>query len=75
MNHTQWNPISQQYEERPVEYEQEEDGRWIAEDVDVPGCMAYGATKEEALANPNKFRPGHVTRGDIMDEGMFKIQE
>jgi predicted RNase H-like HicB family nuclease len=34
-----------------VEFEQEEDGRWIAEIVDLPGVMAYGRTKEEAKAN------------------------
>ena len=33
-----------------VEYEQEEDGRWIAEVLELPGVMVYGATKEEALA-------------------------
>ncbi len=33
-----------------VETEREEDGRWIAEVPLVPGAMAYGATKEEAVA-------------------------
>ena len=33
-----------------VEYEQEEDGRWIAEVVELPGVMVYGGTREEALA-------------------------
>ena len=33
-----------------IEYEQEEDGRWIAEVVELPGVMVYGATREEALA-------------------------
>jgi predicted RNase H-like HicB family nuclease len=33
-----------------IETEEEEDGRWIAEIVDLPGVMAYGATKEEAMA-------------------------
>jgi predicted RNase H-like HicB family nuclease len=31
-----------------IEFEQEEDGRWIAEIVALPGVMAYGATKTEA---------------------------
>lgn len=34
-----------------VEIEREGDGRWLAEVVDLPGCMAYGATAEEALAH------------------------
>lgn len=33
-----------------VEIEQEEDGRWIAEVVDLPGALAYGQTPEEAKA-------------------------
>ena len=33
-----------------VETEREEDGRWIAEVVDLPGVMAYGATRGDALA-------------------------
>ena len=33
-----------------VEFEQEEDGRWIAEVPELPGVMVYGATWEESLA-------------------------
>ena len=33
-----------------VELEQEEDGRWIAEVVDLPGVLAYGRTPEKAKA-------------------------
>ena len=33
-----------------IEVEREEDGRWIAEAPTLPGVMAYGATKEEAIA-------------------------
>jgi len=33
-----------------VELEQERDGRWIAEVVELPGVMAYGSTPEEARA-------------------------
>lgn len=32
-----------------VEIEHETDGRWIAEIPDVPGALAYGATKSEAI--------------------------
>lgn len=31
-----------------VEFEREEDGRWIAEIAKLPGVMAYGSTKKEA---------------------------
>ena len=33
-----------------VEIEREDDGRWIAEVVALPGVLAYGATRDEALA-------------------------
>jgi predicted RNase H-like HicB family nuclease len=33
-----------------LETEQEEDGRWIAEVRDLPGVLAYGATRFEAIA-------------------------
>lgn len=32
-----------------VELEQEEDGRWIADVLDVPGVVAYGETREQAV--------------------------
>lgn len=31
-----------------LELEQEEDGRWIAEVIELPGTIAYGSTPEEA---------------------------
>jgi predicted RNase H-like HicB family nuclease len=31
-----------------VEIEREDDGRWIAEVLDLPGVMAYGSSAEEA---------------------------
>lgn len=34
-----------------VETEREEDGRWIAEVLDLPGVMAYGTTENEAVAS------------------------
>lgn len=34
-----------------VETELEADGRWIAEIVEVPGVLAYGATEREAVAS------------------------
>jgi predicted RNase H-like HicB family nuclease len=33
-----------------IEIEQEQDGRWIAEVVDLPGVLAYGQTPEQATA-------------------------
>jgi predicted RNase H-like HicB family nuclease len=33
-----------------VEYEEEDDGRWLAEVLELPGALAYGQTAEEAVA-------------------------
>ena len=33
-----------------IEIEREDDGRWIAEVPDLPGVLAYGQTREEAIA-------------------------
>ncbi|HSU69140.1 MAG TPA: type II toxin-antitoxin system HicB family antitoxin [Tepidisphaeraceae bacterium] len=32
-----------------VETEQEADGRWIAEVAELPGVLAYGQTRDEAV--------------------------
>lgn len=34
-----------------IELEQETDGRWIAEVVELPGVLAHGATQDEAVAH------------------------
>ena len=34
-----------------VEIEQEDDGRFLAEVVDLPGVMAYGSSFDDALAH------------------------
>ncbi len=33
-----------------IETEQEEDGRWIAEVTELPGCLTYGQTRQQAVA-------------------------
>ena len=33
-----------------VEYEREDDGRWLAEVLELPGVLAYGQTSDEAIA-------------------------
>ena len=34
-----------------IETEQEKDGRWIAEIPQIPGAMAYGRTREDAVSH------------------------
>ena len=33
-----------------IELEREDDGRWIAEIGELPGAMAYGATRDQAIS-------------------------
>jgi predicted RNase H-like HicB family nuclease len=33
-----------------IESEQEEDGRWLAEVPDLPGVLAYGTSRDEAIS-------------------------
>jgi predicted RNase H-like HicB family nuclease len=57
-----------------VEIEQEDDGRWIAEVVELPGVLAYGRNADEALANAqalalrvlaDRLEHGEVQRGPL----------
>ncbi len=32
-----------------IEVEQEEDGRWLSEIPELPGVLAYGGTRSEAI--------------------------
>ena len=34
-----------------IEIEQEEDGRWLSEVLELPGSLVYGQTREEAIAH------------------------
>lgn len=34
-----------------IEIDREADGRWIAEVPDLPGALAYGSTRNEAIAH------------------------
>jgi predicted RNase H-like HicB family nuclease len=34
-----------------IDVEQEEDGRWIAEIIELPGVLAYGNSPEDAKSN------------------------
>ena len=38
-----------------IELDREDDGRWIAEVLEIPGVMAYGATREEAISNTERL--------------------
>jgi predicted RNase H-like HicB family nuclease len=38
-----------------IDLDREEDGRWIAEALELPGAMCYGSTRDEAISNAEKL--------------------
>lgn len=38
-----------------VDLDREEDGRWIAEVLDLPGVMCYGQTRDEAICSAERL--------------------
>lgn len=62
-----------------VEVEREDDGRWIGEVVDLPGALAYGNSRDEAVAKAKAlaFRvlADRLEHGEAVPElhGVFAI--
>ena len=58
----------------PVDFEQEEDGRWGVDIPAVPVCAAWGFTREEALENLQDLTQGYfemlVEYGDPLPQGI-----
>jgi predicted RNase H-like HicB family nuclease len=38
-----------------IELDREEDGRWIAEALELPGVMCYGQTREDAVSGVERL--------------------
>jgi predicted RNase H-like HicB family nuclease len=38
-----------------IELDREEDGRWIAETIELPGVMCYGHTRDGAISNAERL--------------------
>jgi len=38
-----------------IELELEQDGRWLAEVINLPGVMTYGSTSEEAISKAHEL--------------------
>ena len=63
-----------------VEIEREDDGRWIAEVVDLPGVVAYGQTREEAVERAKalslRVLADRLEHGEEVPEmgGVFAVQ-
>ena len=52
-----------------IELDREDDGRWIAEALELPGMMTYGSTREEAISNTEKLAieviADRITHGEL----------
>jgi predicted RNase H-like HicB family nuclease len=52
-----------------IELDREDDGRWIAEALELPGMMTYGSTREEAIRNTEKLAieviADRITHGEL----------
>ena len=63
----------------PIELEQEDDGRWIAEIPTLPGVLAYGQTSDEAIARAEalalRVLADRIEHGESVPElaGVFSI--
>lgn len=38
-----------------IELDREDDGRWIAEALELPGVMCYGQTRDEAISHTERL--------------------
>ena len=60
-----------------IEVEQEEDGRWIAEVVDLPGVMVYGQTVEEAITQVQalalRILADNLENGKNVSSGLINV--
>jgi predicted RNase H-like HicB family nuclease len=57
-----------------IELEQEDDQRWIAEVADLPGVLAYGQTREKAIANAKalalRVLADRIEQGELVPESI-----
>ncbi len=63
-----------------VEIEREEDGRWISEIPELPGVMAYGRSREEAISKVKalalRVMADRLEHGEVIPElrEVFAVQ-
>ena len=52
-----------------IELDREEDGRWIAETLELPGVICYGQTRYEAISNAERLAieviADRITHGEL----------
>lgn len=58
-----------------LEVEQEEDGRWIAEIIGMPGAMAYGRSAREAIEEAREIALRPLFRSLCVDLGFCSLRD
>ena len=62
-----------------IEFEQEDDGRWIADVADLPGVMTYGETREEAATAVKALALSRVAdmlaHGELVMDNLLEFEE
>ena len=60
-----------------IQYEQEEDGRWLAEVMELPGVLTYGRTLDEAMAKVQalalRVLADRLERGESLPSRLMSI--
>ena len=60
-----------------VEIEREADGRWLAEVTDLPGVLAYGESRERAIAAVQALAlrviAERIDHGENVPEGLLSL--
>lgn len=56
-----------------IETEQEDDGRWIAEILEIPGVLVYGLTQKEAIANVQALALRVIAEEDLRSKQKFMM--
>lgn len=55
-----------------VETEQEKDGRWLAEIIEIPGVLKYGASREEAIGHAEALALRVIA--DRIEHGEYPVE-
>jgi predicted RNase H-like HicB family nuclease len=57
-----------------IELDREEDGRWIAEAIELPGVLCYGPTRDQAIRNAKQLAieviTDRIAHGEMPSEAL-----
>jgi predicted RNase H-like HicB family nuclease len=57
-----------------IDLDREEDGRWIAEVLELPGVMCYGQSRDEAISNSERLAieviADRITHGELRSSAL-----